>query len=51
MTSPIYLDYLQGEREDMQCTAWGNPTYNPRGWKAPCYLITDGHHATFKDFH
>jgi len=50
MTSPIYLDYLQGEREDLMCTAWGNPTYNPSGWKAPCYLITDGHHATFKDF-
>jgi hopanoid biosynthesis associated radical SAM protein HpnH len=50
MTSPIYLDYLKGEREDMQCTAWGNPTYNPRGWKSPCYLITDGHHATYKDF-
>ncbi len=50
MTSPIYLDYLQGEREDLMCTAWGNPTYNPRGWKAPCYLITDGHHATFKEF-
>ena len=50
MTSPIYLDYLRGEREDLMCTAWGNPTYNPRGWKAPCYLITDGHHKTFKDF-
>jgi hopanoid biosynthesis associated radical SAM protein HpnH len=50
MTSPIYLDYLRGEREDLMCTAWGNPTYNPRGWKAPCYLITDGHYATFKEF-
>jgi hopanoid biosynthesis associated radical SAM protein HpnH len=50
MTSPIYLDYLRGEREDLMCTAWGNPTYNPGGWKAPCYLITDGHHVTFKDF-
>jgi len=50
MTSPIYLDYLRGEREDLMCTAWGNPTYNPRGWKAPCYLITDGHHATYKEF-
>jgi hopanoid biosynthesis associated radical SAM protein HpnH len=50
MTSPIYLDYLKGEREDMQCAAWGNPTYNPRGWKSPCYLITDGYNATFKDF-
>jgi len=49
MTSPIYLEYLRGERE-LMCTAWGNPTYNPRGWKGPCYLITDGHHATFKEF-
>lgn len=49
MTSPIYLDYLTGERE-LMCTAWGNPTYNPRGWKSPCYLITDGHYDTFKEF-
>ncbi len=49
MTSPIYLEYLRGERE-LMCTAWGNPTYNPRGWKGPCYLITDSHHATFKEF-
>jgi hopanoid biosynthesis associated radical SAM protein HpnH len=49
MMSPIYLEYLRGERE-LMCTAWGNPTYNPRGWKGPCYLITDGHHASFKEF-
>jgi hopanoid biosynthesis associated radical SAM protein HpnH len=49
MTSPIYLEYLRGDRE-MTCTAWGNPTYNPRGWKGPCYLMTDAHHATFKEF-
>ena len=49
MTSPIYLEYLRGERE-LMCTAWGNPTYNPRGWKGPCYLMTDTHHATFDDF-
>jgi len=48
MTSPIYLDFLSGER-DMMCTAWGNPTFNPRGWKGPCYLMTDAHHATFAD--
>ena len=47
-TSPIYLEYLRGERE-LMCTAWGNPTYNPRGWKGPCYLITDGHFASFRD--
>ncbi len=50
MTSPIYMEYLRGEREEMMCTAWANPTYNTRGWKAPCYLITDAHHATFKEF-
>jgi len=49
MTSPIYLEYLRGDRE-LMCTAWGNPTYNPRGWKGPCYLITDEHHATFREF-
>jgi len=49
MTSPIYLEYLRGERE-LMCTAWGNPTYNPRGWKGPCYLMTDTHHSTFSDF-
>jgi hopanoid biosynthesis associated radical SAM protein HpnH len=50
LTSPIYMEFLRGEREDMMCTAWGNPTYNTRGWKGPCYLITDRHHATFKEF-
>ena len=49
MTSPIYLEYLRGDRE-MMCTAWGNPTYNPRGWKGPCYLMTDAHYPTFAEF-
>lgn len=49
MMSPIYFEYLRGERE-LMCTAWGNPTFNPRGWKGPCYLMTDEHHASFKDF-
>jgi hopanoid biosynthesis associated radical SAM protein HpnH len=48
-TSPVYLDFLRGKRE-LPCTAWGNPTYNVKGWKGPCYLITDAHHATFEDF-
>jgi hopanoid biosynthesis associated radical SAM protein HpnH len=47
-TSPVYLEFLQGKRE-MACTAWGNPTRNIKGWKGPCYLITDTHHATFDD--
>jgi hopanoid biosynthesis associated radical SAM protein HpnH len=45
--TPLYLDFLQG-RKDLPCTAWGNPTYNIRGWKGPCYLITDGHYKTFE---
>jgi hopanoid biosynthesis associated radical SAM protein HpnH len=47
-TSPVYLEFLQGKRE-MSCTAWGNPTRNVKGWKGPCYLITDIHHASFDD--
>jgi hopanoid biosynthesis associated radical SAM protein HpnH len=48
MSSPVYLEFLSGQR-DLTCTAWGNPTRNVRGWKGPCYLITDEHHATFED--
>lgn len=48
MSSPIYLEFLSGKRE-LTCTAWGNPTRNIKGWKGPCYLITDEHHATFND--
>ncbi len=33
----------------MTCTAWGNPTRNIKGWKGPCYLITDIHHKSFDD--
>ena len=47
-STPVYLDFLKGERE-LPCTAWGNPTYNVKGWKGPCYLITDAHHDTFGD--
>lgn len=46
--SPVYLDFLQGTR-DLPCTAWGNPTYNIKGWKGPCYLITDGHYESFEE--
>ncbi len=45
--TPSYLDFLKGDRE-LPCTAWGNPTYNVKGWKGPCYLITDAHHRTFE---
>jgi hopanoid biosynthesis associated radical SAM protein HpnH len=47
--TPVYAEFLCGERE-LMCTAWANPTYNTKGWKAPCYLITDGHYQTFAEF-
>jgi hopanoid biosynthesis associated radical SAM protein HpnH len=46
--TPIYLDFLAGKRE-LKCTPWSNPTKNPKGWKRPCYLITDGHCQSFKE--
>jgi hopanoid biosynthesis associated radical SAM protein HpnH len=45
--TPIYLDFLCGRRE-LSCAAWANPTRNLRGWKGPCYLITDGHYASYQ---
>jgi len=47
-STPTYLEFLQGRR-DYPCTAWGNPTYNVKGWKGPCYLITDAHYKTFEE--
>jgi hopanoid biosynthesis associated radical SAM protein HpnH len=47
--TPLFLDFAAGKR-DFRCTPWGNVTYNVRGWKAPCYLVTDGHHETFDKF-
>jgi len=50
MNTPIYLDYLTGER-DLMCSPWTTVTRNPRGWKGPCYLITNGHYKTFAELH
>jgi len=47
-TSPVYLEFLQGKRP-LTCAAWASPTRNVRGWKGPCYLITDEHHGSFDD--
>lgn len=47
-TTPAYAKFLRGDH-DLPCTAWGNPTYNTRGWKGPCYLITDAHWDTFAE--
>lgn len=46
--TPLYLEFLAGKRE-FQCTPWSTPTRNPKGWKRPCYLITDGHCQSFKE--
>jgi MoaA/NifB/PqqE/SkfB family radical SAM enzyme len=46
--SPIYLEFLAGKR-DLHCTAWAIPTRNVRGWKAPCYLMTDGHFERYQE--
>ncbi|MEO7143680.1 MAG: DUF3463 domain-containing protein, partial [Bryobacteraceae bacterium] len=46
--TPVYSEFLMGER-NLPCTAWGNPTYNVKGWKGPCYLITDAHYEKFED--
>ncbi len=46
--SPIYLEFLAGKR-DLHCTAWAIPTRNVAGWKAPCYLMTDGHYDTYDE--
>jgi len=46
--SPVFLEFLAGKR-DLHCTAWAIPTRNIRGWKAPCYLITDGHYPTYRE--
>ncbi|MBI4367158.1 MAG: adenosyl-hopene transferase HpnH [Deltaproteobacteria bacterium] len=47
-STPKYLAFLAGER-DYDCTPWANVTYNIKGWKGPCYLITDGHYITFDE--
>ncbi len=46
--TPVYLEFLAGKR-DLTCSAWAIPTRNIRGWKGPCYLMTDGHFATYTE--
>jgi MoaA/NifB/PqqE/SkfB family radical SAM enzyme len=44
----VYQEFLAGKR-DLTCTAWAIPTRNIRGWKAPCYLMTDGHYERYQE--
>jgi hopanoid biosynthesis associated radical SAM protein HpnH len=46
--TPVYQEFLAGKR-DLTCTAWAIPTYNVKGWKAPCYLMTDGHYDGYQE--
>src|SRR3954465_4341343 len=53
--TPVYFEFLAGKR-DLTCSAWAIPTRNMRGWKAPCYFMTDavgtngsGHFATYAE--
>jgi len=46
--TPVYQEFLAGKRE-LTCTAWAIPTRNVKGWKAPCYLMTDGHYPRYDE--
>ena len=46
--TPVYQEFLAGHRE-LTCTAWAIPTYNIRGWKGPCYLMTDAHYPSYDE--
>ena len=46
--TPVYQEFLAGKR-DLRCSAWAVPTRNIAGWKAPCYLMTDGHYASYRE--
>ena len=46
--SSLFLDFLAGNQQ-YRCTPWGNPTRNVFGWQRPCYLLSEGYAATFKE--
>ncbi len=46
--SPLFLEFLRGNWE-LECTPWGNPTYNLFGWQKPCYLMQEGYVETFQE--
>lgn len=46
--SPLFLEFLKG-RWDLECTPWGNPTYNLFGWQRPCYLLQEGYCESFQE--
>ncbi|WEO94481.1 adenosyl-hopene transferase HpnH [Streptomyces sp. FXJ1.172] len=46
--STLFLDFLEGKVE-FECTPWGIPSYSLKGWQLPCYLMADGHVATYRE--
>ncbi len=46
--NPLFLDFLIGDK-DYECTPWGMPSYSVLGWQKPCYLLNEGHYATFQE--
>ncbi|MDP6516248.1 MAG: adenosyl-hopene transferase HpnH [Alphaproteobacteria bacterium] len=46
--SILFLDFLAGN-QNYRCTPWGNPTRNVFGWQRPCYLLGEGHAASFTE--
>ncbi len=46
--SPVFLDFLEGKKE-LDCTAWGIPSYSLFGWQRPCYLMNDGYAGSYQE--
>lgn len=46
--NPLFLDFLTGEK-DYECTPWGMPSYSVLGWQKPCYLLNEGHYASYQE--
>lgn len=46
--TPLFLEFLQG-KYDLDCTPWGNPTFNIFGWQRPCYLLDEGYCDSFQE--
>lgn len=46
--SPLFLEFLKGNWQ-LECTPWGNPTFNLFGWQKPCYLLQEGYANSFAE--
>jgi hopanoid biosynthesis associated radical SAM protein HpnH len=47
MMSPIYFEYLRGERE-LDCSVWSGPVFGPGGWAAPCGFVHAGYAQSYQ---